>query len=179
MLDESGGVQQVSGRHLVGPDGTINLGTYGQVYVTGLTIPQTKQAIEKKLDEFFEAPKVSVDIYANNSKVYYVITKGAGYGDNIQRFSVTGNETVLDAVAQIHGLTPTSGAKIWIERSKSRYSSGEKTLEVKWDEITQGRGNAKRQILPGDRVFIDRSDVIGKDPSKAEAPEPLPNTTNF
>ncbi len=65
MLDESGGVQQVSGQHLVGPDGTINLGTYGQVYVAGLTIPQTKQAIEKKLDEFFEAPKVSVDIYAN------------------------------------------------------------------------------------------------------------------
>ncbi len=115
-----------------------------------------------------------------NSKVYYVITKGAGYGDNIQRFSVTGNETVLDAVAQIHGLTPTSGAKIWIERAKSRYSSGEKTLEVKWDEITQGRGNAKCQILPGDRVYIDQAKEIAKDPKKPETPaEPLPNTTNF
>ena len=30
MLDESGGVQQVSGRHLVGPDGTINLGITGR-----------------------------------------------------------------------------------------------------------------------------------------------------
>ena len=39
-----------------------------------------------------------------------------GYGENIQRFSVTGNEKVIDAVAQIHGLTRTGGAKIWIER---------------------------------------------------------------
>ena len=37
-LNESGGQQQIAGEHLVGPDGTVNLGTYGRVYVAGLTI---------------------------------------------------------------------------------------------------------------------------------------------
>src|SRR5262249_4872497 len=31
------GVQQIRGEHLVRPDGTISLGTYGGVYVTGMT----------------------------------------------------------------------------------------------------------------------------------------------
>jgi polysaccharide export outer membrane protein len=37
-LAESAGVQQITGQHTVGLDGYINLGTYGMVYVTGLTI---------------------------------------------------------------------------------------------------------------------------------------------
>ena len=57
------------------------------------------------LTQYLEAPLVSVDVYAYNSKVYYVITQGAGFGDNIQRFPVTGNETVLDAISQVQGLS--------------------------------------------------------------------------
>src|SRR5690348_3027175 len=76
-FNESGGQQQIAGEHLVGPDGMINLGTYGQVYVAGLTVQQAKEAIEKHLAEYLEAPLVAVDIYAYNSKVYYVVTQGA------------------------------------------------------------------------------------------------------
>ncbi len=105
-LNESGGQQQVAGEHLVGPDGTVNLGTYGLVYVAGMTIEEARNAIEEHLKQYLEAPLVSVDVFAYNSKVYYVITEGAGLGDNIQRFPVTGNETVLDAVSLINGLKP-------------------------------------------------------------------------
>jgi polysaccharide biosynthesis/export protein len=180
-LNESGGKQQVSGEHLVGPDGTINLGPYGQVYVSQLTIPEAKEAIEKKLAETFEKPKVSVDIYAYNSKVYYVITRGHGFGDNIQRYPVTGNETVLDAISQVQGLSLLGNPKVWIERPKSRYSSVEKKFEVKWDEITQGGGaNLNYQILPGDRIYIDNPQTLGKDPKKLDAPAgALPGTSNF
>ena len=37
-LAQAAGQQQIAGEHLVGPDGTINLGTYGTVYVTGMTL---------------------------------------------------------------------------------------------------------------------------------------------
>jgi len=37
-LAQASGQQQIAGEHLVGPDGTINLGTYGSVPVTGLTL---------------------------------------------------------------------------------------------------------------------------------------------
>jgi polysaccharide export outer membrane protein len=161
-LNESGGQQQVAGEHLVGPDGTINLGTYGRAYVAGLTIEEAKNAIEEHLRQFLEAPLVSVDVFAYNSKVYYVITEGAGFGDNIQRFPVTGNETVLDAVSQVNGLSRLSSKNIWIARPSP--SGCDQILPVKWDEIAKGASTCTNyQVLPGDRIFISQDHLIALD----------------
>ena len=161
-LNESGGQQQIAGEHLIGPDGTINLGTYGSVYVAGLTIQEAKEAIEKHLAQYLEAPLVSVDVYAYNSKVYYVITEGAGFGDNIQRFPVTGNETVLDAISQVQGLSRLSSKNIWIARPSP--AGCDQMLPVRWDEIVSGGGvRTNYQVLPGDRVFIKQDHMIALD----------------
>jgi polysaccharide biosynthesis/export protein len=197
-LNESGGQQQIAGEHLVGPDGTINLGTYGQVYVAGLTVQQAKEAIEKHLTEYLEAPLVAVDIYAYNSKVYYVVTQGAGFGDNIQRFPVTGNETVLDAISQVQGLSRLSSKNIWIARPSP--AGCDQILPVRWDEITMGGGVCTNyQVLPGDRIYIGQDHLIALDSWVNKILNPiermfgttllgvqtvqniraLPNTTNF
>ena len=161
-LNESGGQQQVAGEHLIGPDGTINLGTYGQVYVAGLTIQEAKEAIENHLKQYLEAPLVSVDVYAYNSKVYYVITQGAGFGDNIQRFPITGNETVLDAISQVQGLSRLSSKNIWIARPSC--SGCDQILPVRWDEVVQGAGTCTNyQVLPGDRIFVAQDHMIALD----------------
>ena len=55
-------------------------------------------------------------MFAYNSKVYYVITEGAGQGDLVARLPITGNETVLDAISQINGLSRLSSKNIWIAR---------------------------------------------------------------
>ena len=115
-LAASSGAQQIVGEHLVGPDGRVNLGTYGSVYVTGLTIKEAKAAIEQQLSEFLEDPKVIVDIFSYNSKKYYIITQGGGFGDNVVQLPITGNETVLDAIANINGISQVSSTKIWIAR---------------------------------------------------------------
>src|SRR5437762_8442295 len=75
-LAQIAGQQQVAGEHLVKPDGTVTLGVYGSVPVVGLTIGEAKQAIEDHLAQFLEDPEVAVDVFAYNSKVYYVITEG-------------------------------------------------------------------------------------------------------
>jgi polysaccharide biosynthesis/export protein len=161
-LNESGGQQQIAGEHLIAPDGTINLGTYGQVYVAGLTIQEATQAVEKHLEQYLEAPLVSVDVYAYNSKVYYVITQGAGFGDNIQRFPVTGNETVLDAVSQVQGLSRLSSKNIWIARPAP--TGCDQVLPVKWNDIVQGASTCTNyQVLPGDRIFIAQDHMIAID----------------
>jgi polysaccharide export outer membrane protein len=161
-LNESGGQQQIAGEHLIGPDGTINLGTYGQVYVAGLTIQEATQAIEKHLEQFLEAPLVSVDVYAYNSKVYYVVTEGAGFGDNIQRFPITGNETVLDAVSQVQGLSRLSSKNIWIARPAP--TGCDQILPIRWDDIVKGASTCTNyQVLPGDRIFIGQDHMIALD----------------
>ena len=106
----------VTGQYLVGPDGTLNLRQYGQIHIAGKTVTEARVAIEKHLQQFLDSPQVSVDVLAFNSKVYYVITQGAGLGDSVRRLPVTGNETVLDAVSQVNGLSQVSSKKMWIAR---------------------------------------------------------------
>jgi polysaccharide export outer membrane protein len=163
-LAQAAGQQQIAGEHLVGPDGTINLGTYGNVYVTGLTLAEAKMAIEKQLAEYLDAPLVSVDVFAYNSKVYYVVTEGAGYGDNIARFPVTGNETVLDAIAQINGISRLSSKDIWIARPAPSGVGCDQILPVDLESIMKGGSTATNyQILPGDRVFIAQDQWVAAD----------------
>jgi polysaccharide biosynthesis/export protein len=151
----SSGAQQIVGEHLVGPDGRVNLGTYGSVYVTGMTIDEARATIEQQLSNFLEDPQVVVDIFAYNSKKYYVITQGAGFGDNVATAPITGNETVLDAVATIGGLSQLSSKKIWVARPAPNGVGCEQILPVNWDDITQGASTATNyQLLPGDRLFI-------------------------
>lgn len=163
-LIASAGQQQISGEHLVGPDGTVNLGTYGTVYIAGLTLDQTRAVIENQLSKFLEKPKVSVDVFAYNSQVYYVIAAGAGSGDSVTRFPVTGNDTVLDALAQVNGLNRAASKKIWVARPGPGAMGCDQVLEVNWRDIVKGGSTATNfQLLPGDRLYIEEDHWLAAD----------------
>ena len=167
------GQQQIAGEHLVSPDGTVTLGTYGSVYVTGMTLAEAKAQIEAHLSRFLEEPEVAVDVFAYNSKVYYVITQGAGLGDGVTRFSVTGNETVLDAISQINGLESVSSKRIWIARPVPGCNEYQ-VLPVDWCAITGLGGAATNyQVLPGDRVFVAEDQLVAFDNSLAKLIAPM------
>ena len=166
-IDESSIEKGIGGEHLVGPDGTVNLGIYGQVSISGDTIEQARSAIQDQLNDFFVNPVVAVDVHAYNSKVYYVISQRDGVGDSIWRFPVNGNETVLDAVAQVRGLTGLSKAKIWIARPSP--TGVDKILPVAWDEITQG-GGMRQHNVPGAARRPDLYFRIAKQAAELPAP---------
>jgi polysaccharide export outer membrane protein len=176
----------LAGQHLVRPDGTISLGGYGDIFVAGLTLDQAKDAVanvlrnrvwkkapdpdkEKKgerftLDEIKQELQVDVGVY--NSKFYYVITDGGGYGSAVFRLPCTGNETVLDALAAIQGLpAQASLKKIWVARATPfDHHSPPMILPVDWCGITQ-RGSAATnyQLFPGDRVFVHSDPLLRLD----------------
>jgi polysaccharide export outer membrane protein len=152
---QSKGVQQIRGEHLIRPDGTVGLGTYGSVYVAGMTLPQVKACIEQHLSQSLLKPEVSVDVAAFNSSWYYVITDFAGSGEQVVRLPCTGSEKVLDAVALIGGLSPVSSKKMWISRPAPPGAGVDQILPVDWKGITRrGHTRTNYQILPGDRVFV-------------------------
>jgi polysaccharide export outer membrane protein len=159
------GMQQIRGDHLVRPDGTVGLGTYGSVYVTGMTLEQAKQQIEEHLSKFLLKPVISVDVSGFNSKVYYVIYDGAGFGEQIYRLPVTGNETVLDAISQIYGLPAVaSRQRIWIARPAPGADDCDQVIPVDWKAITRLGSSAKNyQVLPGDRIYVDSRPIIAAD----------------
>jgi polysaccharide export outer membrane protein len=164
QLFQSSGQQPIAGEHLVSPDGTVNLGTYGLAYVAGMTVEESKAAIEEQLAKYLDQPNVAVSVYSYNSKVYYVITEGAGSGDLVARFPITGNETVLDAISQINGLSRISSKNVWIARPAPGGVGCDELLPVNWREITKGAATATNyQILPGDRIFIAENKLIALD----------------
>ena len=173
-LLETAGSQQIAGEHQVAPDGMVNLGTYGQVYVAGLTLEQVKDAIEKKLDEYLEAPEVIVDVSAYNSKFYYVISDGAGLGDQVVRLPINGGETVLDAISEIGGLGGQATKDIWVARPSPDNGGYEQRLPVNWDAICkQGITATNYQIFPGDRIYIRASELNRLDAMVARATAPV------
>jgi polysaccharide export outer membrane protein len=174
-LGQFSGVQQVRGEHLVRSDGTISLGTYGSVYVTGLTIYQAKQAIERHLLQFVQDPEVAVDVFAYNSKAYYIIADGGGYGQSVIRYPITGNETVLDAISRNQGLPPVSSTKrIWVARPAPADHCCTQILPVDWNAITQGGSTATNyQLFPGDRIYIHADPLIRLDNAIAKIISPF------
>jgi len=161
QLARTAGIPPVTGDYLVGPDGTINLKEYGTLFVAGKTVVQIKQDLEKHMRQYFDSPEVGVEVRQFNSKVFYVITEGAGLGDNIRRLQSSGNDTVMDALASVGGLSQFSSTKVWIARPAPGGSMCQQILPVDYEAITKGGSAATNyEIMPGDRVFIAQDDLI-------------------
>jgi polysaccharide export outer membrane protein len=174
-------VQVSREQHLVTPDGTIRMHVIGAIYVAGMTLDQARAAIADAfnssglLEKKIKASQVSVDVLAYNSKVYYVITDGGGYGEQVYKFPITGNETVLDAISNINGLPAVSSKKhIWIARRNVGYGSKQNVLPVDWVGLTQGGGTATNyQVFPGDRVYVQSDKLIRIDSGLAKFLSPI------
>ncbi len=151
-----GCVQQICGRQSLASDGTVRLGKYGSIYVCGMTLDQAKAAIEQRLCQFLVRPEVSICLAASRSKFYYLIAD-TGCGEQIFRFPATGNETVLDALALVNGVTvPGPMRQIWVARpAPPSCGMPDQILPVDWMAITRaGNTRTNYQLLPGDRVFV-------------------------
>lgn len=166
--------QPVGGEHLVRPDGTVSLGTYGSVYVSGLTVEEIRRVVEEYLKPHLNNPQVNVDVLAYNSKSYYVITDGGGYGEQVIRLPATGNETVLDAVAQIQGLSQVSSKNIWVARPAPAEMGVAQIMPVNWREIAaEGVTATNYQLMPGDRIYIQADRLIKLDNTFAKIISPV------
>jgi polysaccharide biosynthesis/export protein len=161
QLAQASGIQPVTGQYLVGPDGTINLRKYGTIHLAGKTVSEARALLERHFSQFFDEPTLSLDVLAYNSKVYYVITEGAGLGDSIVRVPITGNETVLDAIGNVGGLSQVSSKKIWVARPAPGGVGCDQILPVDYEAIAHGGLTATNyQLLPGDRLFIAEDSLV-------------------
>ena len=179
-LGQSRAMQQIRGQHLVTPDGYVRLGLYGAAKVVGMTIPEAKKAIEAQLGQYLQEPEISLDVLAYNSKLYYVIFDGGGNGQTILRLPITGNDTVLDAIAQAGGLTSVSAQQIWVARPSPAGACCDQILPVDWCAITtRGRTATNYQLLPGDRIFVKADPLITTDTRISRVLAPIERLFGF
>ncbi len=174
----------VSGPHIVNPDGTVQLGVYGSAIVAGKTLEEARVIVSEvvysrlrqadpkelakaevptdpanvKLDDVIKYTSVSVLAY--NSKQFFIVADGGGLGEQVVALPVTGNDTVLNAMAKINGL-PLISSKyhIWVARL-SCPGCPETLLPVDWVAITKhARGETNWYLKPGDRIYV-KADAV-------------------
>jgi polysaccharide export outer membrane protein len=191
-------LQPMQGQFLVRPDGKISLGVLGFLRVAGLTVEQIKVQVAQvllarnphrvKVDPLDPKKKedlgtftleqilreVDVDVLAFNSKFYYVITDGGGYGAQVYRFPSTGNETVLDALSQVNGLPPVASKKcIWVARATPDGAPA-KIMPVDWCALVkQGSASTNYQIYPNDRIYVESDPRIRLDTGLQKVLSPI------
>jgi polysaccharide biosynthesis/export protein len=163
-LPDVAGRQPITGEHLVNPDGTVSLGVYGEVFMAGLTLAEAKRTLEAHLAGQIHDPEIRVAVTGFNSKLIYVITDGGGFGEQVIRLPYTGSETVLDAIAQVQGLSDVSSREIWVARPGDPHLGCAQVLPVDWRAITQeGIVATNYQLYPGDRVYIEADKLMELD----------------
>jgi RNA polymerase sigma factor (sigma-70 family) len=179
---------KITGSRLVRPDGTVGLGQLGSVMVSGLTPSKARGAIAKHLAsrlEGFDPKNLSVNVVAYNSKVFYVLVEDPDGGSTVFRCPATGNETVLDALAQSKVSLIGIGKRRIIVNRPSEDGKGSQVLQVDWKAITQEGDTATNYLLQaGDRVCVKqaarkRIDGASRIDGLSEPILVLPSSTDF
>jgi hypothetical protein len=109
----------------------------------------------------------------SSAKVFYIITEGAGLGDSVRSVGCTGNETVLDAISMVNGISQISDSKkIWIARPGQNGKSA--TLAVNWEDISRrGINTTNYTLQPGDRLVLGEDALIKQSNMIAKKTAPL------
>jgi polysaccharide biosynthesis/export protein len=161
VLSRSATAEQLAGVYDVAPDGTVNLGRCGMVYVTGKTVVEARKAVEEHLAQYFDSPKVGVAVVQYKSKSYYLVSESLIGNGSMWRFPITGNETVLDALSQAPQLKNMSSKTIFVARPAPEGAGDEQILPVDWDAVAHGgRTDTNYQLMPGDRVYVVADSAI-------------------
>lgn len=143
---------RLPGDQTVLPDGTIQLGRYGQIVVAGKTIPQIEADTRAQIAaQEKEAGPITVRLVTRVSKVYYVLGEVNAPG----AFPLQGRETVLDAILAAGGLNDKASRK-FITLSRPTPPDGCRVvLPICYNEIVQiGDTSTNYQIANGDRIFV-------------------------
>jgi polysaccharide biosynthesis/export protein len=134
---------------IVPPDGIVSFPLVGDIAARGLTIPELREIVTKKLSEFIPDPTVTVILLNPVSLTAYVIGKVNKPGE----FPIGLDTNVMQILAAAGGLNPfASPGKIAILRQ-----SGSKSTRIPFDYNKVEKGESPEQnilLLRGDVVLV-------------------------
>jgi polysaccharide biosynthesis/export protein len=143
---------RLPGDQTVLPDGTIQLGRYGQILVAGKTIAQIEADVRSQVEgQTKDAGPITARLVTRVSKVYYVLGEVNAPG----AFPLQGRETVLDAIIAAGGLNDRASRKFITLSRPTHVDSCRVVLPICFNEIVQlGDTATNYQIAAGDRIFV-------------------------
>jgi protein involved in polysaccharide export with SLBB domain len=143
---------RLPGDQTVLPDGTIQLGRYGQILVAGKAIPQIEADVRVQVEaQTKDAGPITARLVTRVSKVYYVLGEVNAPG----AFPLQGRETVLDAIIAAGGLNDRGSRKFITLSRPTHADSCRVVLPICYNNIVQlGDSSTNYQIAAGDRIFV-------------------------
>ena len=134
------------------PDGTIDLGQYGRLVVTGMSLDEIRDAVERKIAEKEEKNEpIHIQLTEPESQVYYVV----GEVNSPASYPIIGRETVLDAVLAAGGLSAQADRHNLILSRPTSPASCRAVLPICFRHIVElGDSSTNYQVMPGDRIYV-------------------------
>ena len=139
--------ESLSKEILVPPDGIISFPLIGEIDVVRITVPELREKVTKKLEEYLPDATVTVMLLRANSLTAYVIGKVTRPG----QFPINMDTNVMQILAMAGGLNPYAvPGKILVLRQREG-----KTLALPFDynEVKKGEGLEHN-------IVLERGDVV-------------------
>ncbi len=149
-------------------DGDIQVPLVGRVHVSGMTVQQTEQALNKVLATYIRQPQVVVNVAEIRSQPVSVL--GAVNTPGVHQ--VQGHKTVLEMLAQAGGIRPDAGYSVRITRQlewgciplpKAELdATGMFTVaELNLKQIMQAKNPEENiQIFPHDVISVPKAEMV-------------------
>ena len=130
-------------------DGRISMPLVDDVLAAGKTPLELKEIVTRRLEEFIEAPEVTVIIHQQVSKSYYVLGEVRQQGE----FPLEKDVNVLQAIAKSNGFTEwASKRNILLLRNSG---NNQQSFSIDYRDIVSGSNpQLNMQLRAGDTIVV-------------------------
>lgn len=158
--------ETLSGKYPVDSDGTFTFPLVGRVKAGGLTLRELEAELKRLLkDGFFKNPQLSVGVELYRSQKIHVV----GEIRNPGTYPLTGDMSLIEAIARAGSTLPTASGEALIVRAKAGNASsrpqlpGTESVDVKTVDLKELQSGALSQnvaMRDGDTIFVPRAEAV-------------------
>lgn len=154
------GEAELSGKYTVEQDGTFTFPQIGRVKAGGLTLRALEQQLKTKLaDGYLKNPQVAVAIETYRSQRILVLGEVRAPGE----YQLTGEMTLLAALARAGSTTATAGHEAMIVRARKNPKPGEdpsEVLRIDLTELQAGNMGLNLTLQDGDTISVPKAQSV-------------------
>lgn len=157
----------LGGRFVVDGDGTFMFPYIGRVKAGGLTLQELEVELKRRLkDGYFKDPQLTVVVEQYQSQRLYIV----GEVRNPGTYPLTGNMTLIEAVARAGSTLPTASYEALVVRNRNSKNPEGPTLpdeggaaevvRVNLKALQSGAREETVQLRNGDTIFVPRAETV-------------------
>lgn len=158
--------EDLSGKYPVDADGTFTFPLVGRVKAGGLTLRELEAELKKLLkDGFFKDPQLAVGVETYKSQKIHIV----GEVRNPGTYALTGEMSLIEAIARAGSTLPTASGEALIVRARSgKQVTGplmpngvdNEAITVDLKELQSGALSKNVALKDGDTIFVPPAETI-------------------